>query len=324
MCAGLFPLLAGRSSERPAARHVMGASGSARIKHTKRTGLLPDALREPAHPRVPRVGQRYVPLDPRQRDRAVVRVARVAGDRCRVQSEEDPKAVRLITTSRLLAQDNRGSGRHYRFLGYAPRASYATVAYIVKAMPPWVRIICPEWHPALPIQVPLAALPVGTADAGSWLSCRANLGAASPAGVEPHQFARPSHDFDPQRYPQPSVQDSALEPAHSIETHHDIALFLTEPELAASIAGSGDLYLTGHPPPVAPGARIYLHACGRVQGWREIDKVRKLPNGVRITLCGTWHPVQLAESPRRPRAGVHGGAHGQQRWTRLARMVSES
>jgi hypothetical protein len=39
-------------------------------------------------------------------------------------------------------------------------------------------LCCPEWHPARPVSLPARLLPLGTAP-GDWLSCTADLSAAS-------------------------------------------------------------------------------------------------------------------------------------------------
>jgi hypothetical protein len=179
----------------------MGASGSAWIKPKKRQGLRSEQMRNIPHPVAVRPGQRYFPLSTRQRTRVTLRVTRVAGDTCEARREDtDGRTVR-IPVERLLATDAHGAARFYRFIGFAPGRRYQTHAWVVAIGAPWAQLICPEWHPRLPISIALQALPPRLQVPGAWVSCKADFSADAPARVMPTGFAPPRRGFAPQDLP---------------------------------------------------------------------------------------------------------------------------
>jgi hypothetical protein len=298
----------------------MGASGSAWIKHKKQTNLRADAVMDIPHPRFVRSGQRYFPVaGARARSRVPMQVIRVIEPLCELKRDDADGGTVRLRTARLLEVDGEGNGRYYRFLGYAAKAAYQTHAVVIEVAEPWARVICPEWHPGLAVSVAAAMLPQRFRKRGAWLSCRADLSADAPARVRPHGFAPPDGIFDPACYGpvQPPPSRSTAESPSAAELGPgcgDVVVFLSERELERTITGQSGLYLTGHPPPVRPGGRIYVHAAGRIHGWRVLGALRRLPNGIRLVLEPTWHPVMVDAAPSRPSSGVHRGEHGQQLW----------
>ena len=293
----------------------MGASGSAWIKPKKRRGLRSDAITNAPHPLTVRSGQRFYSLDRRQNTRVTIKVLRVLEDRAQVQREDVEARKSTLAISRLLATAPDGSGRHYRFVGYASRAGYATHVYVQDSGPAWTHIICPEWHPDLPIIVATGALPADLRAPGTWLACRADLGAAVPAHVGPHRFAAPQDGFVSLRPVPGTVFVDVPEVAPPAPIEHgpgcgDIVLFVRPDELLDT-----GRYITGHAPPISAGGRVYLSTGGSVRGWRALDSKRKFPNGMWLELGTAWHTVEVDAAPVAPRAGVQGGTHGLQLWT---------
>jgi hypothetical protein len=287
----------------------MGATGSAWIKPKKRTGLQPESLKDVPHPRFVRPGQRYFPLDAGNRRKTAIRISRVpAGrDRCEGRREDGGGVPVRLAVSRLLLVTPEGDGRHYRFLGYASRAGYTTHAVVVDSSEAWIRMICPEWHPALPITVARGGVPAELRASGTWVACRGDLGAGAAARVGLTAFRAPSRRFDPGIYPAPRIPATAAR-APAGEPCGDIVLFVSEaPE-------QSEIYINGHPPPVASGAAVYLHYDGRVRSRRTLLAKRPRPNGTLLALTGPAVPVAVPDIARRPAEEVSEGGHGQQSW----------
>ncbi len=294
----------------------MGASGSAWIKPKKRQGLRADAITDVPHPRAVRPGQRYFPLDPRSNSRVTVCVTR-ASESCQARREDVKRALVRVTAKRLLATREDGSGRHYRFVGFAAR-SYQTHVAVVDVAGSWVRVVCPEWHPGLAITVAAGAVDPAHRTPGSWLACRADLAADSPSRVQPRGFTLPAAGFDPDRYHPLALDAEAAEPLFVAPPETgpgcgDVVLFVSESELDEAVRGTG-VYMTGHPPPALAGGRAYLHTGGRVIGWRSAGGEQRLPNGMRLLLEGGLHPIEAPATPSLPASGVMGGEHGRQLW----------
>jgi len=292
----------------------MGASGSAWIKPKKRQGLRAAAITDVPHPRSVRTGQRYFPLDARARNPVTVRVVRTGRGGCEARREDTGARIVRLDEARLLAAGADGAGIHYRFVGYAPRTGYRTHACVVAVVDGWARLLCPEWHPAVPITVAAGGIPPALRGAGSWVTCKANLGATAAAGTGLHAFTAPAAGFDPSALHPVAVADHAPELTADARTE-DVVLFLSGADAAAAIAGDRGVYVTGHAPPVGAGRRAYLCVDGAVTGWRAVAGTRPLPNGTRIVLGGPWHPVAVGVRPSLPAASVSAGRFGRQLWT---------
>jgi len=293
----------------------MGASGSAWIKHKKQPHLRAAALSDVPHPRMVRTGQRYFPLDGRARNPVTLRVVRVAAGACDARREDAAMRIVRIEAARLLAADEHGAGLHYRFLGHAARVSYRTHACVVELDGGWARLICPEWHPGVPITVAAGGLPPALRHVGAWVACKANLGAAAPAATGLHGFMTPVKGFDPAELHAVALPEPARPRAPRADAG-DIVLFLPAADVEQASVGAGSVYLTGHPPATEAGRRAYVCVDGEVIGWRAVAGTRPLPNGTRILLAGPWHPVRVRTAPALPSATVDGGRFGHQFWTR--------
>jgi hypothetical protein len=296
----------------------MGGSGSAWTKHKKRAGLRPDAVSEElAHPLFVRAGQRFFPLQSNAASRATLRVTRVleADGRCTARREDARATTVALTLARLLATTPEGTGRYYRFVGFAPGRRYKTHAQVLGVGDTWTRLVCPEWHPRFPITLASGSVPAGARFAGAWVSCVADLGAAQAAQVGPIELRAVDPVSVADRY-HPIVADDGDHdaPSEALSAARDVVLFVDDPELATMAGETAALYLTGHPPECAPGDRVYAHDGRGVRGWRELSRLEALPNGVRLVLTGPWHEVSVPDAPSRPVSGVAGGRHGHQRW----------
>ena len=293
----------------------VGASGSAWIKPKKQRGLRATAITEVPHPTSARAGQRFFPLDGRARNAVPIRVvrARAAAGHCEARREDASSRIVRVDTARLLAADETGAGVHYRFVGYAPRASYRTHACVVAVAGGWARLICPEWHPAMPIAVAAGGLPQALRAVGSWVACKGDLGATTPAAAGLHAFAPPAASFDPATLHPVSPVDDATQPELRSDAE-DVVLFVSEQDAAATMEGDRGVYLTGHPPPTGHGRRAYLCVDGVVVGWRAVAATRPLPSGSRVLLEGPWNPVTVSVTPTLPAASVTGGRFGRQLW----------
>lgn len=296
----------------------MGASGSAWIKPKKQPGLRAAALTDTPHPRTVRPGQRYFPLDPHARNRVTLRVVRTSAGTCEARREDaSGRTVRLDQT-RLLAADDQGVGVHYRFIGYAPRAGYRTHACVVALEGRWAKVVCPEWHPGIPITVAAAAIPPILQAAGSWVACKADLGATGPARTGMRDFMAPAPAFDPSRLHRVAMPDEAQTSGRD-DPGEDVVLFAS----ADAMSGDAGVYLTGHPPPTGAGCRAYLCVSGEIVGWRAVSAVRRLPNGSRVVLRGPCHPVAVGVRPTVPAAGVLDGRFDRQLWTTRSWAVED-
>lgn len=297
----------------------MGASGSAWIKPTKRSGLRAEAMLEVPHPRWVRKGQRFFPRRPGPGGvRVTVRVTAVGDDgRCTVVREDFEARVGTAATSRLLAVGPDGAGSHYRFVGFVPRSGYDTHAYVVAVERPWARLVLPEWHPALVVTVAAGELPAEGVP-GAWLRCRANLGAGRPVEVVPARLKEPARGFDPSIYPAPDVPvtdgRSMRESPSSGAGCGDVVLYPTRLESEGPVEDLTAVYVTGHSPPVAPGGRAYLSVGGRVIGWREVSALKPLPNGMTVAFSEGFTACEVPTEPALPMSGVAGGEHGAQQW----------
>jgi hypothetical protein len=305
----------------PVRATLTAMAGGGRYAPKTRRGLRPDALREVPHPRFVRAGQRYFPLVRRGATRYAMTILRVheANGRCEARRDDDDRTVVRVSVARLLATTADGSGRHYRFLGHVAGRRYATLACFVREQGAWAYVICPEWHPRLQVAVNLSEVPWARRKPGTWMHCEADLGAATAAQLEVSRMSVRPVGHEPARVPQPALELSAVPvaapapaPPRLGEGCGDVVLLTSGRQFEEAAAGS--VYVTGHPPPVRPGARLYLHAAGAVRAWREVARVRKLPSGVRIELGGPWIEVDVAARVERPVSGVAGGSHGTQQW----------
>jgi hypothetical protein len=289
----------------------MGGAGSAWIKPKKRDGLRPDVLTRLPHPRSARPGQRYFPLVRAGRSRTTICVTRlIAGsDSATATREDGERRAVAVKLTRLLALDTAGRGRYYRFLGLKPGRLYATHAQIVELDGSWARLVCPEWHPELPITVALGSLPPMLRERGAWVGCRADLGAANPASVSPTAFTAPDTGFSALIYPPVAAVETPPPPTPPRSAQQQIVLFAAPP------APEHRLYLTGHPPPLVPGDRVLFCAEDQITGSCTIRACKALPNGVALHFEPDWQPLASVPAPRPPPSGVQCGRHGSQRWT---------
>jgi hypothetical protein len=221
------------------------------------------------------------------------------------------------SVERLLAVDSAGHGRHYRFVGWAPR-KYRTHALVLSHDHPWARLLIPEWSRSLPVSVSSGSLRELEPAAGDWIACQAELAADSTARVSPRNFALPKRGFVPPPLdlgPLVTTDAVAAEPAPAAGPGcGDCVLFVSEQQAAAIRDGADELYVTGHAPPLARGGRAYLHA-GRVLGYRPVTGVSPMPSGSRVRFDGPWSDVTVTWSGPRPSSGVSGGTYGAQMWT---------
>jgi hypothetical protein len=295
----------------------VAGSGSAWTKPRKRTGLRPAQLADRPHPSFVRTGQRYFPLHRSGKNRVTIKIGRPAPGGAWDGARDDGHRVR-VTAARLLAADEDGRGRYYRFVGYAPRR-YDTHAIVIGADATWTRLVLPEWHPSLTVTVSTGTVPPSARALGAWLRCSANLGAERAAHLEVDRILPPGAGFDPARYPpvtaEPPVDAPVFAPPAAGPGCGDIVLFASAAE-AEALAGDAptDVYVTGHPPPIVAGARVYVHASGQVRGWRRLTARRPRPNGTTLSVDGSWQPCVMTESLDPLAGGIAAGEHGRQRW----------
>jgi hypothetical protein len=292
----------------------VGGSGSAWIKPKKQPGLRAATITAAPHPLSVRSGQRYFALDSRARNRATLRIVRVGSDHCEARREDAGARIVRVERARLLAVDDAGAGVHYRFVGYASRSGYRTHACVIALDGEWARLVCPEWHPGMPITVAAAALPPAQREPGSWVACKGDLGATAPARTGLRDLMPPAPRFDPSTlHPVAVSADDTLGRPSAAE---DVVLFISGRDVRAAMTGDQGVYLTGHAPPTGPGRRAYLCVDGVVTGWRTVAHTRLLPNGTRVVLQGPWNAVAVDVMPALPATGVAGGRFGLQLWAK--------
>lgn len=141
------------------------------------------------HPSRIRPGQRFFPLTGTHRQRLTVK--ELGGEWVRVEREDGSKG--RVSLDKLLASHPAGDGVHYRFHGWRrlPRG-YRTdfvVSCIAEEEEARCSIVLPEWDPETVVELPLAALPPALRSSGATGSCRADLTAASHAGLALHGFS---------------------------------------------------------------------------------------------------------------------------------------
>jgi hypothetical protein len=141
--------------------------------------------RDASHPRQIRPGQMFFPRQGKRRQRVTVK--RIDGEWVRV-IREDGTEIRLAL-DRLLAREENGDGRHYRFHGWRPRPrGYRAELHVVdvSARPGSCVLKLPEWDPSAEIEEALSVLPEELRVPGAVGSCMANLASPSAAGLGIH------------------------------------------------------------------------------------------------------------------------------------------
>jgi hypothetical protein len=118
-------------------------------------------------------------------------VKRLDGEWIRVIREDGTEA--SLALDQLLACDEEGSGRHYRFHGwrFRPRG-YRTDLLVVRISPELGRCVLklPEWDPDTEVEEAAVVLPGELRVAGIAGSCMANLASPSVAGLGIHSCRR--------------------------------------------------------------------------------------------------------------------------------------
>lgn len=88
-----------------------------------------------------------------------------------------------LSAERLLAVDESGNGRHYRFIAYLAGRRYRTYAWVAGVGAQQALLVLPEWHPRRPVRFPARLLPAAANRPGAWVSCTADLGSAHGAAL---------------------------------------------------------------------------------------------------------------------------------------------
>jgi hypothetical protein len=110
----------------------------------------------------------------------------VRGDGSVRAAKEDGKREPLILRAeRLLAVDELGRGRHYRFIAYRQGRRYRTHAYVAAVDGAQATLVVPEWHPLRPVHFPLRLIPPQAQHIGMWMTLTADLGQPHGAGLNP-------------------------------------------------------------------------------------------------------------------------------------------
>ena len=141
--------------------------------------------RNPRHPARIRPGQMFFPREGRQKLRVTVK--RLDGEWVRVIREDGTES--SLALDRLLACDEEGNGRHYRFHGwrFRPRG-YRTELRVIGVLTEPGRCVLrlPEWDPDTEVDEALTVLPEELGVPGAVGSCMANLASSSVAGLGIH------------------------------------------------------------------------------------------------------------------------------------------
>jgi len=144
--------------------------------------------RDGRHPSRIRAGQLFFPLVGTQRLRLTVK--RLDGEWALVEREDGSKG--RVSIDRLLASDGEGNGVDYRFHGWRrlPRG-YRTELEVLSISEETGRcaIVLPEWDSAAEVELLAHSLPEALRGQGALGSCRADLTAASAAGLQLHDFS---------------------------------------------------------------------------------------------------------------------------------------
>jgi hypothetical protein len=134
------------------------------------------------HPRRVINGQRFAPVHGRRRRPFHITSHRKDGRVFAVKADRRKERIAL-RAKRLLAVDENGNGRHYRFIAYVPGRRYRTYAYIISVPSKSALLLLPDWHPDRPVRFPARLLPADARLPGAWLTCTADLGSAHGAGL---------------------------------------------------------------------------------------------------------------------------------------------
>ena len=145
--------------------------------------------RNPRHPTQIRPGQMFFPREGQKRLRVTVK--RLDGEWVRVDREDGTEV--SLALDQLLACDEEGNGRHYRFHGwrFRPRG-YRTELRVIKVSEESGGCVLrlPEWDPDTEVEEALTVLPEELQAPGAAGSCMANLTSQSAAGLGIHSCRR--------------------------------------------------------------------------------------------------------------------------------------
>jgi hypothetical protein len=114
-------------------------------------------------------------------------VKRLDGEWIRVVREDGSEA--SLALDQLLARDENGNGRHYRFHGWRSRPrGYRTELLVIGVAADSGRCVLslPEWDPNTEVEEVLTVLPEEMRTEGVTGSCMANLASSSAAGLGIH------------------------------------------------------------------------------------------------------------------------------------------
>jgi hypothetical protein len=117
----------------------------------------------------------------------LIAVKRVERERVRIVRADGQSG--SLALDRLLACDEKGHGRYYRFQGWKPLPrGYRTELLVVDVLLRLgrCRFLLPEWDEVTVIEMPLEALPVELQIKGAIGSCGACLSSATEAGLRIH------------------------------------------------------------------------------------------------------------------------------------------
>lgn len=131
----------------------------------------------------------FLPLQ--GRCRLLSTIKRVEGEWVRVAREDGTNG--RLALDRLLATDEAGEGRYFRFHGWRPlRRGYRTplVVTAVDRREKRCLVRLPEWDSEVDIAQPLAVLPENLEGVGAAGSCMADLSSPSAAGLNIHSCRR--------------------------------------------------------------------------------------------------------------------------------------
>lgn len=137
-------------------------------------GLVP-------HPVRVAPGQRFLPLHGGRRQFRVTNSLK-NGRVLAVKADGRKERIEL-NAERLLAVNESGNGRHYRFIAYLAGRRYPTYAWVAVINAEAALLVLPEWHPRRPVRFPVRLIPKETRHPGTWLSCTADLGSTHGAAL---------------------------------------------------------------------------------------------------------------------------------------------
>lgn len=223
----------------------------------------------------------------------------------RVEAPEPYDTTYPVT--RLLTTDKHGHGRHVQFLGFAQRR-LSTHLLIVQRAERMARLCAPEWDPRVPIEYFDRLLPADAAP-GTWISAKANLGAATaarlalsdltvaptfdPTGVLPPPAVTPVQPDRPRQTPPtgPGCGDIV-----ALRDRDTIDRMLREDRQHGLQFTTASVFFGGLRPQISPGGRLYFARDRDVVGYVDVLAVTLEPRGARVH-GGPFQPVHLSNQP---------------------------